>query len=1564
MQSDQIQGFRLSPQQRHVWLLHQMQRLQSCCVFGEILITGHLDLESFKESFQAVVNRHEILRTTFQRLPGMVFPLQVIAEEHKVSICERDLAKLSQEAREAEVESFFWQLKERSFDFKERPPFCAYILTASPTEHILLLCFSALIADGPSLVQAVSELSAFYLASELSKEPGNLANSVMQYADIAEWQNELLEAGSYSNGREYWQSRRTTVNPKTDFSFLGHQHAENKQDTVFNSRSVATNMESSLVAKVESAAQGLGVSVASFLLAAWQILLWRITGQQDLTVGVIGNGRRYDELSTAVGPLSKHLPLLVSIKGGDPFNEILNRVSESLNEAYQWQEYFTWGEESSDENCLLEPGCAFLFGFEEWPEVYSGSVSFSLSKRYVCIERFHLNLFCLRQRNELLLDLQYDTGLYESARVEALSESLLTVLESAVDNLQTTAGRLRLLSDRQQAHLLTHFNQTEADYSPAQCLHQIFEAQVEQAPQNIAVVFEDKQHTYAELNARANQLAHYLQRLGVGIESLVGIYLERSLDLVVSLLAVLKAGGAYLPLDPALPAESVEFRLQNAQVAVLLTQADLLEKLSVPKSQVVSLDRDWEIIDREEAVNCCSSVTPQQLAYVLFTSGSTGKPKGVAVEHQQLFNYTRAISDKLALSVCRSFATVSTFAADLGNTAIFPALTSGGCLHIIASDRAANPEALAEYCLRHPIDCLKIVPSHLAALLSASHPEHILPRQRLILGGEACHWQLIEQIQRYQPNCQIFNHYGPTETTVGVLSYPVDAAAWQNRQPQQETVPIGKPIANAQVYLLDSEQQPVPIGVPGEIYIGGAGVARGYLNRPKLTAERFVSNGLVGKVEEIQNSKFKVQNSTTHPRLTSSPPHPLTLYKTGDLARYQSDGTIEFLGRVDHQVKIRGYRIELGEIEAALRMHPTVQDTVVLAREAQPGNQRLVAYVVPHQQSALDTDELRQSLKGTLPDYMVPAAFVELRALPLTPNGKVDRQALPAPEVNSQALEATFVPPSTPAEETLAKIWTQTLGLEKVGIHNNFFELGGDSILSIQIVARANQAGLKLTPKQVFENQTIAELASVATTQRVIEAEQGTVTGPVPLTPIQHWFFGQALPEPHHWNQSLLLEVRQPLQLDRLEQAVKAVLDHHDALRLRFVCEETGWRQFEAEMEEKAPLFHVDLSGVPEADQAQAIAARATELQGSLNLSSGPLMRVVYFDLGPEKSSRLLIIIHHLAVDGVSWRILLEDLQIAHQQLSQGAVLHLPPKTTSLQYWAEQLVNYAQSEVQQQEQEHWLNQSLHQAVPLPVDFPGGTDTIADAATASGRLSKAETVALLQEVPATYRTQINDALLTALLQTFAQWTGQQSLLVDLEGHGREDLFENVDLSRTVGWFTTLFPVRLAISESGKPGDMLKTVKEQLRQIPHRGISYGIWRYLGDPDDEERSHPGKAEVRFNYLGQTDQVFQSSSLFTLAQEPKGLGRHPQGPRYYPLDISGVIVEGQLRIDWTYSQARYRPATIDALAAQYIEALRSLIAHCQSQEAGGFTPSDFSEANLNQQEIDQFLSKIKGKT
>jgi amino acid adenylation domain-containing protein/thioester reductase-like protein len=1051
MQKEQIEGFRLSPQQKHLWLLQQKEHRQSYGVQGAILIEGDLNVEVLKKALQNIVEQYEIFRTTFRCVPGMTIPLQVIVDTCELSVCEQNLNTLSVQEQEARIESLFDRGRQQHFNVEDKPPLHLSLFTLSPEKYILLISLSALIADSITLKKLTREISRSYSASLQGKE---LSDELMQYADIAEWQNELLEQEGQVLGKEYWRNQNITHVSNTNLFGKNQNH----EGLEFKAELISVNVNNDLLNKIESLARKYEIATSEFLLSCWQVLLWRITRQQNLIVGIASDGRKHEELTQALGLLSKYLPLPCYLEDELLFKELLRQVSQSVNDAYEWQEYFTWEEiVGVNDNSLPSTLCPFYFEFAQGSEKFCEvGISFSLYKQYTCIDRFKIKLVCLQQIDSLTTEFHYDSGLYDPEDIKNLSKQFLILLESAVKNPEAAIGRLEFLSDRQLQQLLVEFNQTQTNYPQDQCIHHLFEAQVKKTPNSVAVVFEEKQLTYAELNERANQLAHYLQKLGVGAEVLVGIYLERSLEIIIALLGILKAGGAYLPLDTALPAEGLAFRLHDARASILLTQQALIETLPHLATQMVCLDRDGEIIERESRANPTSKVTSNNLVYALFTSGSTGKPKGVVIEHRQLLNYLYAILDQLNLPTGASFATVSTFASDLGNTVIFPSLCTGGCLHVVSQERASDPEGLADYFHRHPIDCLKIVPSHLAALLANSPSGSILPGQCLVLGGEAASWNLIEQIQQQNPDCQILNHYGPTETTVGVTTFAVKGKPACDDSP---TVPLGRPLANTQVYVLDKWLQPVPIGVPGELYIGGRGLAREYLNRPELTAERFITNPFARETK---------------------------LYKTGDLARYLPDGTLEFLGRTDYQVKIRGFRIELGEIEALLSQHPSVLQVVLSVWEKKLGNKRLVAYIVPNKKQPLSVSDLRSFLTQKLPEYMIPSEFVMLKALPLTPNGKVDRLNLPVPEPTRSGVEDVYVAPRTSVEKQLAKIWANVLSIDRVGVRDNFFELGGHSLLLTQLLVRVRD-----TFQVDFSLNTLLEFPTVAGLAEKIEAVRG-----------------------------------------------------------------------------------------------------------------------------------------------------------------------------------------------------------------------------------------------------------------------------------------------------------------------------------------------------------------------------------------------------------------------------------------------------------------------------------------
>ncbi|ACK67013.1 amino acid adenylation domain protein [Rippkaea orientalis PCC 8801] len=1518
-------GYRLSPQQEYTWLLQQSEQYPHFQVNCTVSIVGKLEPDIFEKALQKVVQRHEILHTVFPVIPGMTYPLQKILDNFTINHKFYDLTEFSSINQQKELEAIKHNFKNQPFNFEQTALLESQLIQVKCEEYLLLLRLPALCGDSITLNELLQEISAAYSAIEKHQE---LEPVEIQYPDIAEWFQELLEDEETEIGRKYWQDK--------DLSSLNHfsLFIENnyQQNNTFKPHSEPIPLTEGLWCTIRNLTRQYGISSEDFVLASFSVFLFKLTKNSDIIIGKLNNGRSYSELEKAIGLFGKYLPQIVQIEETVSFIELLHKFQEDRLESEKWQDYFNVNHLGSYN--------FFPYSFD-WEESFFyksiNNITFSLQEKYSCLSSFKLKLVGQLIDDSFCLRFDYNSQIFEPTDIQHLAQQFTTLLNNIITTPEAYIYQLDILTVLERQKILIDFNQTAKPYPQDLLIYQKFEEQVQQNPSQIAVVFEEQKLTYEQLNKKSNQLAHYLIANGIKSENIVALYMERSLDFIIGLLAIHKAGAAYLPLDPSFPQEAITFRLKDAEVSLVITQQHLLKNLP-DFTTIVNLDSNWESIAKHKEDNPNTEILANNLAYVIYTSGSTGKPKGVSVEHRQLINYVSSIIDRLKLQSNYHFAHVSSFASDLGNTAIFPSLWTGGCLHIISQDRVVDADKLTEYCRQNTIDCLKIVPSHLSTLIAAtSCPEEILPHQYLILGGEPLNWELVAEVSKLKPQCQIYNHYGPTETTIGVLTYSVDP---QKHPKKAKTVPLGRPINNTEIYLLDEFLNPVPIGVKGELYIGGKNLSRGYLNRPQLTEEKFISN------------PFRDD---------------LKLYKTGDLARYLPTGDIEYLGRIDHQVKIRGFRLELGEIEAILRNHPEVRETVVVVREDIPGQKRLIAYITSNQVSKLAQVNLNETLKNhlrsKLPEYMIPSVFIPLKTLPLTANGKIDRFNLPNPDKFLIDME-TYLPPRTMVEESLVKIWADIFGQEKIGINHNFFELGGDSIISIQVIARANQKGIKITPKQLFEYPTIAELATVAQSSKISLSEQGLITGKAILTPIQEWFFEQNFPEPYHWNQGILLEVESQINIEYLRQGFKQLLIHHDGLRARFQKINNTWTQIYSQPDDVIPFEVIDLSDFSLTEQKTIIERKANDCQRSLDLSQGPIIRGIFFNLGNYQPSRLLIVIHHLVIDGVSWRILLEDLVTIYHQLQQKNSIKLPPKTTSFQQWGEKLKTYVQSEILRQELGYWLKQLSSIIKPLPVDYSSHLEqnTVASMKQITLSLSVEETRSLLQDVPATYNTQINDILLTALGQCLGDWTGQSSILIDLEGHGREDLFEDVNLSRTVGWFTSIFPLLLTLPNTQDLGNIIKSIKEQVRQVPNKGIGYGLLRYLTTDETikKELKEMPKAQIRFNYMGQFDQSISAPPLLKLATESIGLSESSNGINAYLIYINGTTVSERLEIAWTYSDNLYQQSTIESLAENYMKALQKLIIHCQSVDRRGYTPSDFPSANLNQDELDELLSEI----
>ncbi|MEM6613698.1 MAG: amino acid adenylation domain-containing protein [Cyanobacteria bacterium P01_C01_bin.72] len=1043
IQTEKIQGFRLSPQQKRIWLLQTQVRNNPYQVKCCLTIEGALDINRLQQAWHKIVERHEILRTEFKHLSGMTIPLQVITESSPLASSKLDLAPILVNQQHNYLDDF-WQSQEHQISLK--------LADTGEQQHILLINLPALYGDVSSLPTLVSEISNYY--QNLDFQPA-LEAEPMQYADFAEWQNELLEAENTEIGRKYWSEQKYTavLDPALPQEKLTSDLA------AFRPQVINSSIDSDCLRQITSLAQEAQTSTAAFLFTCWQILIYRLTRQPELVIAIADDGRKYEELQSTIGLITKYLPIQNHLDTDVSSKDLLSSNHDLLQAAAQKQEYFSHDEAAS-----------FAVAFEFIPNYQIGKIgdlTWKISQLYSCSDRFKLKLSVQQQDDSLALSFYYDAGLFEASDVQSLAEQFNTLVLSILKHPGDAISQLDILSESEQQKILVDFNQTKTDFSPQQTIPQRFEVQAAKTPQATALNCQGQQLTYQQLNQRANQLAHYLQSQGISTEDLVALYLEPSLETIVGLLGILKAGAAYVPLDSNLPPERLAWMLQDTQARVILTQQQLASNLPEFPAKIICLDTDWKIIQQENEHNLRSVAQLGNLAYVIYTSGSTGKPKGVGIEHQQISNYLNSILAKIAPgNDDDNWAMVSTFGADLGNTMLFPALCTGGCLHLISFADATDGEALGRYFQQHQIDYLKITPSHLAALLLVPQPELILPRQTLIVGGEVLNWSLVNKIKSLAPECDILNHYGPTETTVGVITYPVEVSS--ARSPAQ-TVPIGKPLANTQIFILDEQLQPLPLGIPGEIHIGGMQVSRGYLNQPELTQEKFITN---------PSAKLLLDADTEN-----------RLYKTGDLGKYLPDGNIEFLGRVDRQVKVRGFRIELGEIESALLQHPAVQQAVVIF---QSDNQRLVSYLTAKSNfSPPNSAELRDFLAAQLPEHAIPSMFIALREFPLTANGKIDRQQLPAPEKISLELTAAFVAPQTDTEKAIAEIWSGILDVERVGIHDNFFELGGHSLLATQVVSHIRQAlQTELSLRQFFDSPTVAGITTTITQNLAMEADQ------------------------------------------------------------------------------------------------------------------------------------------------------------------------------------------------------------------------------------------------------------------------------------------------------------------------------------------------------------------------------------------------------------------------------------------------------------------------------------------
>ncbi len=1510
----------LSPMQQGM-LFHSLDRLDAGIDVEQVLCTLEetLDVSMFLESWDAVLARHDVLRTSLA-WEGRPEPVQIVQRAPKLPVSLVDWRDLDSDARLEALTALMAADRARGFDVSQAPLMRLTIATCGPAMVQVLWTFHHVILDGRSFPILLREVFGLYDAARTGRRP--VLPEPRQYRAYIDW----LQSQDPDASKVYWRRRLAGLTAATQ---LLHSVIPSKSEGAGSFELTLTTAETAQVRRFAVAA---GCTLGTLVTAAWALLLSRYTGDEDVLFGVTRACRRstIDGAEDMIGLFINTLP----------FRTCVARDAT----------VFGWLAELRAEQIALRPHeHTPLARVQSWSDVPRGTPLFdtlvvfesylmdSMLRQqggpwihrhfeYTGQTNYPVTLLCYAD-SELLLRLEYDRRLLDDLIARQMLQHVRRLLVALTENGNRCIVDVPMLETEECIDLLP------AAPRPLEiqtfCLHERFERRAAETPDAPALTFGVDTLTYEALNRRANQLAHRLRRLGVTADVLVGLHFERSPELVVAILGILKAGGAYVPLDPAYPAARLAFMLDDAQVSLVVTTKALAEKFPASEAEIVCL----EDVDDEAWHAPAPVAEPDNLAYVIYTSGSTGQPKGVLITHANVSRLFDASDIWFQFSRDDVWSLFHSYAFDFSVWEIWGALLYGGRLVVVPYWVSRDPDAFLDLIARERITVLNQTPSAFRQLIEA---DGALPARSplavrcVVLGGEALEVSTLRPwFERHgDERPRIVNMFGITETTVHVTyrritQADVDAGCGSV---------IGVPIADLDVYVLNPRQQLLPVGVTGEIYIGGAGVARGYLHRTELTRDRFILDPVGGTG--------------------------LRLYRSGDLARWLPNGELEYRGRLDDQVKIRGFRIELGEIEAIVRECPHVRDATVVALRDAGAEPRLAAYLVLDAEGS--TDDVRRFVQAKLPDYMVPAAFVPIDVMPLTQNGKIDRRALPAPI--APARPDRYVGPRTDVERILTEVWGAVLRREAIGVEDNFFELGGDSILSIQVIGRCRQAGLHFTTRDLFKYPTVAALAAVVLPAAVPALERRGI-GDAPLTPIEHWFVEHDFAAANHWNQAFLFEVP-ALAAGALERALHAVVAHHDVFRLRFRKDEQGWRSWYVASPSPVALTRVDLAGVPNEILATIIESESAAAQASLDITDGPILRVVHFASAESGASgRLLVVIHHIAADAVSWRIFLEDLEAAYTAQQLGQEPRLPHRTTSLKFWAERMVGYAAAQAKEGEASWMLGADPHAAM-LPCDRVAdpAMNTEESACTVTVSLTAAETEILLRHAPSAYGTQINDLLLSALVQTLLPWTGRDSVVVDVEGHGREDLFDDVDLSRTIGWFTSIYPVCLRTAPDGSTGGTIKTTKETLRGLHHRGLSFGALQYLSpDPQTREalRALP-RPQLLFNYLGQVDALVAGSSLFQFASEPAGAWRGAANRRTHLLDVLALVAGGCLKLQWTYSRHVHDAATISAIASRYTDALRELLAHCLAAPNINRTPADFPLAELAQPELDDVIKRF----
>ncbi|OZY86401.1 hypothetical protein CBP51_05070 [Cellvibrio mixtus] len=1544
----------LSFAQQRLWFLWQLEGGNPAYNESHAFkISGNLDSNILSRCFQAILERHKVLGMRIREHNGVA--TQVFEPMGSFELPVEDVESSGIEAILMAESCYVFRVGDEQL--------IRLRLLRCENCHVLCVTMHHIVTDGWSMGILIGELATLYRAYRDNTDY-TLPELGIQYSDYAYWQRQALQHNKFSADLHYWREQLRDLPPLHNIPLDRKRPVEQTR----LGKKYSCEIDCVTTESVKSYCAEHNLTLFIYLHAAFALLLSRYSGEKEQVIGSPIAGRIHGELDHLVGFFVNTLVIRHNLENCQGFAELLQRSKKLAIAAFAHQAIpfdALVNELQPERNVgyspLVQVALVLQNNLEQdfrLPDLEVIKLEPDQASIHI---KYELELSITEANGGLSLRWLYNSDLFDECTIKRLSGYFGQLLRAVVNNPGVALDEIDLLTDEDRKLQLETWSQPNAKIFAGSLIHYRFEQRAASCPYKTAVCFDGGSLTYQQLNERANRLARWLVTEGnVTVNKPVALYFERSLQMVVAILAVLKSGGAYVPLDPANPSSRINYILDDSSAAIILTQKSLLGTLPDGDRLRVAIDDDgfetfinsFPLQNLTDSEHC--DFLPEQLAYIIYTSGSTGMPKGVMVTHANvtgLFDASGEIYDFNSDDVWSLF---HSYAFDFSVWEIWGALLHGARLAIVPYWVSRDSEKFMEFIAVEKVTILNQTPSAFEQLIAtdAMAPARCLGNLRyIIFGGEALDYKAVAPwyIRYRDTKTQLVNMYGITETTVHATHYFIQP---DDTLLQQCSV-IGKPLSNLRTYILDEKQRPVLIGAHGELCVAGSGVARGYRNQQDINDLRFIPNPFGEREDE-------------------------RLYRSGDIVRYLANGNMEYIGRRDHQVKIRGFRISLAEIEAALLCHPEIKMAAALVRESSGGNKRLIAHIVTEDpqeyQSGVTQSSfskiLSEYLHASLPAYMVPGTFIFMDRIPLTDNGKLDRKLLVNMQLDEVA-DSEYVAAENDMEKTLVDIWSQLLDRKSIGIHDNFFALGGDSIVAIQAVSRARLAGLHFNVRDLFKYQTIASLAPhISVLDCAANASQEPSRGILPLLPIQREFFARGLANPNHYNQSLFFHAPAGITINHLQQLIPLIIQRHDVFRLRFhgsndaiTAEFVDMLGTAADAFIESILHYEDLQDLEDNELDNCIGELCEEVQRHIDIARGPLLKVVLFDCG-NRPARLFITIHHLVIDGVSWRILLDDLDNGLKQIVERRDIRMPVKTASLQAWAHVVHALVQDNALLLERDYWIAQHT---TPETVSIhrekreTGLADHLPRTLNITLEMDETDTRSLLETCNLAYRTRITDLLLAALAHTFRQCEAAASISVYIESHGREAL-AHLDVSGTIGWFTSVYPLKLCSAASDDIGDTIKTIKELIRAVPNHGIGYGVLKQLVRDEGiiKASEHDDANSIAFNYLGQIDNILSEESAFKKLELPKGISSDPENFSPYAWEINCLVVGGRLVFNMAAVRAAVHGLDIETFKIQFEQNLKIFIRHCRESE-GGFTPSDFVLVCLPQAQVDQVLPGLQ---